>query len=155
MLLSALIILTLGYITYQDLKERQVYVVLFPLLGGLMSLKHILNSFLDLFLYAVGINLMVIALMMLSIYLYSRFKFNQKLFNVFGLGDLLFFICMALGFPSFNFIIIFVFSLIFSLLIHLVLRDKGTVPLAGYMSLFLIVVYIGGELNLINNLYSF
>ncbi|WP_019037738.1 hypothetical protein [Psychroflexus tropicus] len=155
MLLSVFIIITLGYITYQDLKERQVYVVLFPLLGGLMGLKHILNSFSDPFLNAVGINLMVIGLMMLSIYLYSRFKLNQKLFTVFGLGDLLFFICMALGFSSLNFIIIFVFSLIFSLLIHLTLRDKNTVPLSGYMSLFLIMVYVGGELNLINNLYSF
>ena len=155
MLLSVLIIITLCYITYQDLKERQVYFVLFPVLGSLMSLKHIFNSFRDPFLYAVGINLIVIAFMMLSIYLYSKLKLNQKFFKVFGLGDLLIFICMALGFSSLNFIIIFVFSLIFSLLIHLVLRDRGTVPLAGYMSLFLIVVYIGGELNLINNLYSF
>lgn len=155
MLLSFTIVVILGYITYQDSKEQQVYLLLFPLIGILMGLKHFLNSSLGPFLYAIGINLIVITIMMLSIYLYSRFKLNQKLLKVFGLGDLLLFICLALAFSSLSFIVIFVASLIFSLLLHLSLRSKDTVPLAGYMSLFLSVVYIGSELNLINNLYSF
>lgn len=155
MLLSFIIIVILAYITYQDIKEQQVYLLLFPLLGVLMGLKHFLNSSLEPFLYAIGINLLVIGIMMLSIYLYSKFKLNQKLFKVFGLGDLLLFICLALAFSSLSFMVIFVASLIFSLLLHLALRSKDTVPLAGYMSLFLSVVYIGSELNLINNLYSF
>lgn len=154
MLLSLLIIFVLASIAYQDLKERQVYLILFPLLGVLMGLKHFLNSSLEPFLYAIGINLLIIAFMMLTIYLYSRLKLNQKLFKVFGIGDLLMFICISLAFSSLSFIIIFVASLIFSLLLHMVLRSVKTVPLAGYMSLFLGVVYIGNELKFIENLYT-
>ncbi|WP_379852787.1 hypothetical protein [Flavobacterium zhouii] len=65
--------------------------------------------------------------------------------EVFGLGDVLFFIFMAFSFSIISFFVLFVFALVFSLLLHSVLQHKQivkTVPLAGYMSLFFGVVYV-------------
>lgn len=62
----------------------------------------------------------------------------------FGLGDLLFFYTVSIAFPSFTFSILFMSSVFFSFVIHLIFKNKlkdETVPLAGYMALFFAIVF--------------
>jgi hypothetical protein len=92
------------------------------------------------------------------VYLYSKIKLQLNLKETIGLGDILFFIAIALSFATITFIITFVFALMFSLLLHLVIKpnlQNKTVPLAGYMSLFYIVVFVGSWLGIINNVYQY
>lgn len=76
--------------------------------------------------------------------------------NTFGLGDILLFVALAFTFASMSFIIFFIFGLVFSLLLHLLLKHKSklkTVPLAGYLSLFFSVAYISNWLGFLPTLY--
>nr|WP_286943708.1 hypothetical protein [Allomuricauda sp.] len=71
---------------------------------------------------------------------------KQKFLNhAFGLGDVLFLCAFAMGFPTVTFIILLVFSLLFSLIVCSVLKlffELDTVPLAGLMGVFLIVTLL-------------
>lgn len=74
-----------------------------------------------------------------------------------GLGDILFFLALALAFPTETFIVLFVFSMVFSLMLHLTVTRKqkeSTIPLAGYASLFLIFIYLSSWTGFYKNLYS-
>ncbi|WP_152537375.1 hypothetical protein [Aquimarina pacifica] len=140
------LVLILGIITYQDLKDREVYGFVFLILIGLLGVLHY-KSVMDIhFFYAVAINFGVIFLVLLGAYIYTIFRIKKPFFSqVFGLGDLLFFLALAIGFPTITFTILLVFSLLFSLLIWGVLKNNSkynTVPLAGYMSVFIGVVFI-------------
>ncbi|MDI1307437.1 MAG: hypothetical protein PSX42_21685 [bacterium] len=78
--------------------------------------------------------------------------------EVFGLGDVLLFIFITFSFSIVSFFVLFVFSLVFSLLLHFVLQRKQidkTVPLAGYLSLFFGVVYGISFLGYSNFLYAY
>jgi hypothetical protein len=53
--------------------------------------------------------------------------------------------------------VLFVFGLIFSLLIHIVIKKNSkfnTVPLAGYLCLFFTIAFIGQWSGIIQSLYS-
>ena len=136
---------TLALITIQDYKDRSVYWFLYALVGlfvlGIQMIQSpiytvLLNSF---------SNLVFISVLLLFAALYSKIRFKKRLINEsIGLGDVLFFIAMSFAFAPISFFILFVFSLLFSLAIHLVLNPKKnvvTVPLAGHMALFFGMVY--------------
>lgn len=91
-------------------------------------------------------------------FIYSRYKIKVSFFKeAIGLGDLFFFLGLTVAFPSETFLVLLVFSMVFSLLIHAVISKKPnqfqTVPLAGYASLFLICVYLSNWAGLYKNLY--
>ncbi|MEW7280937.1 hypothetical protein ABW636_20280 [Aquimarina sp. 2201CG1-2-11] len=136
----------LGIITYQDIKDREVYGILFFILMGLLGYLHYQSVLPIHFFYAIGINFGIVSFCILSVFIYATFKLKRSFFKeAFGIGDLLFFIALATGFPTVTFVILLVFSLIFSLIISLFITNKTnhkTVPLAGYMSLFIGVVFI-------------
>ncbi len=144
--IKILTICILAVIVYQDLKDREVYGIAFPILMGLLGTLHYHHTIYIDFLYAILINIGLLIVIVGLLYLYTLIKLRKPFFKeVFGWGDLLFFMALAIGFPTVTFIIIFVFSLIFSLLVWLVIKnraDHNTVPLAGYMSVFLGVVFI-------------
>jgi hypothetical protein len=69
---------------------------------------------------------------------------NAKLLNrKIGLGDILFILACCFVFSPFNFLFFYCCSLLFSLMMHLVFvkgllkRSSYTVPLAGWMAVFL------------------
>jgi hypothetical protein len=98
-----------------------------------------------------------VSVIFLVLHSYATYKLKVKLSDVFGLGDALLFIGLCLAFPIAAFITFFVFSLLFSLLVHFIFKQKlkdKTVPLAGYMSLFFSGVYIVHWIGFIPNLYS-
>jgi hypothetical protein len=129
----------------QDYKDRKVYGVLYPLMGILVFTLQLNKIYHTTAIVNAGINLLFVVFLLLTCYLYARLKLQQPfLKTVLGLGDVLFIIFIAFSFSILSFVILFVFSLFFSLVLHLVLQHKQsekTVPLAGYMSLFFGVVY--------------
>jgi len=96
-------------------------------------------------------------ILLLVVYIYSKFKLKTALKNTFGMGDILLFLGLAFSFSSISFVVLFVFALVFSLVLHLFLKKKSsydTVPLAGYMSLFFMIAYATHWLGGIPHIYS-
>lgn len=141
--LKLILILLFFTILYQDCKDRLVYWFLYTLVGILaLAIQYFIlpvNSI----LLNVGTNLILVLFLLLVCYVYTKLR-KLEFSNSFGLGDVLFFIFISFTFSTISFLVLFIFSLFFSLLLHLVLSQKDkqkTVPLAGYMSLFFGVVY--------------
>ncbi|WP_146052751.1 hypothetical protein [Aquimarina sp. I32.4] len=145
-MVKILSLVVLAAIAYQDLSDRKVYTFVFPVLIGLLGYLHYQSVEIITFISAICINIAMLAIIIGLLYLYTIVKIKRPFFEeVFGMGDVLFFVALAIGFPTMTFIILFVFSLIFSLLVWLVLKKRAkhdSVPLAGYMSIFFGVLFI-------------
>lgn len=139
-------VLVCALIAFQDFKERMVSWILFPVVGLLLGFLYIWNTSFEQFYPFVFTNMLLISGIVLFLFLYTKYIARMEFLNVsFGLGDLLFFYAFALGFPTMTFLILFVGSILFSLAVFLITKGKQeneTIPLAGLMGFFLIVVLI-------------
>ena len=155
--IKIILISGLFLILYQDVKERAVWWFLFPLFALSAGYLHFRQSLVDIFLHQILINFSIVLILFSGAFIYSRHKIKVNFFEeAIGLGDLLFFLGLAVAFPSEAFMVILVFSMIFSLLLHVFVsrtNEMKTVPLAGYASLFLISIYLSNWLGLYKNLY--
>lgn len=135
-----------GLIAVQDFKERMVTWVLFPLLGLALAGSYLNQVSWVQYYPVVALNILLISLVVLILFLYTQYIARKAFLNVsFGLGDLLFFYALALGFPTLTFLVVFALSILFALGTFLVLNRKGqqeTVPLAGLMGVFLCLVVL-------------
>ena len=61
LVLKAILILTFGAILYQDIKERQVYWFLFPIVALSVGLLFFYETLSELFLVSILINLVFLA----------------------------------------------------------------------------------------------
>lgn len=133
----------LVFVFLQDFRSRTIHVVL-PIVLFLLALVINYNS-IDLELITIIYNISFILINIAGLFLYFSFK-NKKFINpidsYLGLGDVVFFIAIT---PLFNlkpFILFFILGLLFSLLLHfgiMFFKKVKTIPLAGYLSLFLIL----------------
>ncbi|WP_299535728.1 general secretion pathway protein [Ulvibacterium sp.] len=141
-LLKILAIAVCAIVAYQDIKDRMVIWVAFPMMAVLLTLIHATSSGWEAVFWFSVINLLLVSGVLLLLFIYTRLASRQKFLNTsLGLGDILFFYAFSFGFPTLTFVILFVASLFFSLFLFLALksiRQMETVPLAGYISLFLI-----------------
>jgi hypothetical protein len=140
------IILLIVFFTvfYQDFSSRLVYWFLYPLIGILAFAIQLYNLPITIVFLNFGINLLFITLILAVSYLYVKYR-NLDFKSAIGIGDILFFVFISCTFSIVSFLILFVFALLFSLILHIVLSNKKeqqTVPLAGYMSFFFAVVYV-------------
>lgn len=141
----------------QDIKERQVYWFLFPIIAicsGILLYKNMLS---DLFFLTLSINLIFVLVLFTIVFIYSKFKLKASIHETFGLGDALFFLAVTCTFSSVSFLILFVFGLLFSLVMHLVLKRNSkynTVPLAGYLSLFFAIAYLAHWFGFLKTVYT-
>ncbi len=143
-------VLTIAYIVLfivllviiiQDIKHRAIHIVL-PVLLFFTAL--VINHLDHALSYAnIAYNIIFIAVNVLGLFIYFSIK-EKRFFNpidsMLGLGDIFFFIAISPLFSLKAFIVFFVSGLIFSLIIHLVsniFKKANTIPLAGYMSVFL------------------
>jgi len=141
----------------QDIKERLVYWFLFPIIAICSGVLLYKSMFLEVFYTTVVINLIFILLLLTVVFLYSKIKLKTSMKNTFGFGDILLFFALIFSFSSVSFLILFVFGLVFSLLIHLVIKRNSkhkTVPLAGYLSLFFAITYLSHWLGFIPSVYT-
>lgn len=144
-------------VLYQDIKERQVYWFLFPIVALCSGILLYQNTFFQFFYTTIIINLVFVGLLIGVIYLYSKLKLKTSLSNTFGLGDGLLFLALAFSFSSVSFLILFVFGLVFSFVLHLFLKQRTkqeTVPLAGYLSLFFAIAYISHWTSILKSVYT-
>jgi len=154
--IKIILITSLLMVFWQDLKAREVYWFLFPIVALTSGVLSFTKMFPELFFTTLVINISFVFFLILVIFVYSKIKLKMSIDKVFGLGDGLLFLALAFTFSSVSFFILFVFGLIFSLVLHLVLKSKSehkTVPLAGYLSLFFSISYISHWSGLLKTVY--
>lgn len=142
---------------YQDIKERLVYWFLFPIIALSSGILFYNNVMPELFKTSLTINISFILFLVFTILVYSKLKLRTSISETFGLGDGLLFIALAFTFSSVSFLVVFVFGLIFSLIMHLFLKNKSehkNVPLAGYLSMFFAITYMAHWLGIIKSVYT-
>ncbi len=160
MLILLKIVLTLSFwtIVYQDIKERAVSLWILLITIFLIGFLHYQHSLTEQFLQAILLNIAIVLAIVCILFLYAKFKLKLALQDTFGFGDLLFFMAIAVGFPTITFVVLFSFSLFFSLILYLVLKKKfkhKTVPLAGLQALFFSLIFLlNWAFNFIN-IYQF
>lgn len=156
-LIKFLLIIALIAISYQDFKERQVYLGLLVLTGISMGFLYFSNSDPTVYFWNIVLNITVVLFIYTLLFFYSLWKLKLTISHTLGLGDLLFFIVLAIGFSTGTFLVLFTFSLIFSLVFFLSIRSKlkiKTVPLAGLQALFIGLVYTTNWMFQLTNLYA-
>lgn len=132
------IVILLG-IFFQDMKERKVSLYLFIVAMVLGALLYFQKEPQIVFTLNIGVNLGIVLSIFGIIWAYTQLKLKQKISTAFGLGDLLFFCVLAVSMPIVSFLVVFVFSLLFSLIVFKTLKNslkEKTVPLAGLQALF-------------------
>lgn len=156
-ILKIILLLTFGVILYQDIKERQVFWFLFPLVALCAGMLFYYGAVPELFYMATLLNVVFVAMLLFAVFLYGRFKLKTAFGRVFGLGDVLFFFAVCCSFSTVSFIVVFICALVFSLVLHLLSaknQKSKTVPLAGYMGLFFALVYLGSWFGLVQSVYQ-
>lgn len=157
--LKMLAIITFFTILFQDNKDRKVYWFLYPIIGLLTFFIQINESSFLISAANSMVNLAFVFIILSVSYFYAKLKLKKHFTNeVLGIGDILFFIFISFSFASISFAVLFVFSLLFSLLLHFVLKNNNidkTVPLAGYMSLFFGTIYMVSFFCDTNFLYAY
>ncbi len=138
---NLLLIPILSIILYQDIRYRMVYLWAFILLIILSFIHNYKSIGLYYTLYNFILGLLFILTQLFFVWIW--FKIQKKtLKNSIGSGDLLFLLAMLVGFSFNTFILLYITSLLFSLIAYLLFIKKGnTIPLAGYMS-FCWIIYI-------------
>ena len=152
-----ILIMCLLMVFYQDMKERMVYWFLFPIIAICSGILLYNNMLTEVFKTTVMINLVFVVFLITVVFAYSKLKLKTSITQTFGLGDMLLFFALAFTFSSVSFLILFVFGLIFSLVLHLFLKNKSShqnVPLAGYLSLFFAIVYISHWTGILKSVYT-
>lgn len=142
--------LILLFVFFQDWKYRRIHVIL-PIAIFLLSfyITHT-DPFLVKNILLNGI-FFFITLSVLVLYMSIKNKQFLNPFNhYFGLGDLLFYIAVTPLFILPNFILFFILSMVFALVLQLVFKkliQENTVPLAGFSALFLFIILIKDYLS--------
>lgn len=135
--------LVLLFVIIQDLKNRSIHIVLPILIFGIAVVINYLSV--DLNYKDIAYNSAFILVNILGIVIYFSIK-NKALINpidtALGMGDVVFFIAITPLFSFRTYILFFIAGLIFSLIAHGVytlFEKTKTIPLAGYLALFLIL----------------
>ena len=156
--IKILLIVVLVCTAFQDIKERQVYWFLFPIVGICLGVLYFLNTLPELFYVSVLFNLTFVSMLLGVVYLYAKLKLKTNFRNVIGLGDILMFFFLIFACASISFMVLLPSALIFSLVLHLMLSKSSktsSVPLAGYMGLFFGITFLAFWSGMIDTLYQF
>ncbi len=141
--LHILLILLLALACYQDWKYRAIYWFVFPLIAIVALLIFFMQQP-D--WNVLGLNLIFVSTVISLLFVYVSVKAKRwtNIFeNHFGLGDVLFFLAITPLFSASNYVLFFITGMIFSAALHglVSLRKAGkTIPLAGYLSVYLIAL---------------
>lgn len=143
--LYIILFLSLILIIYQDLKFRHIHIVLPILLfcSGLWLTIEKDHFIVKELYYTIGF--IVLNFVVLTIYFSIK---NKSFLNPFkyyvGLGDLMYLLAVAPLFVFRAYVLYFVLGMVFSLILYMAFkkryRTKETIPLAGYLSLFLMIL---------------
>jgi hypothetical protein len=140
-LFVTLVILLL--MTVQDLRSRSITLLLFFILGSLTIFSALSQQSVEKVLVTFVINSLFLLMHIMAIFIYLFVK-HKRFVNPFrdhlGIGDLLFWVVISPAFSPLNFVLGFLSSLLFAIVVSLFLRNSRTedktVPLAGLQALF-------------------
>lgn len=155
--ITILLTMVLIKIFIEDLRERKVslYLFLIAILAG--GYLHFHQGLHVVFLFVISLNVSMLGILTVALWLYTELKMQKKLRDTFGLGDFLFFLFLGVSFPSVTFLVLFSFSLIFSLLLFVIVRGSlrnKMVPLAGFQSVFVGLVFVLNSFFHVIDLYA-
>jgi len=142
---AVLIIFCLLGIFLQDIKYREVHIVLFAGLFGLSGFLGYCNYkmfIVQIFLYNTAFFVLTFLLLIAYMSLKAGY-YNNPFTNYFGLGDVFFYVSVTPLFMLRNYIVFFILSLVFAIVAHLTLKKimvQKTIPLAGYAALLLLCI---------------
>ncbi|MEO9531926.1 MAG: hypothetical protein ABJG68_15760 [Crocinitomicaceae bacterium] len=143
--LDIALILTLFLAFVQDWKSRSIHVLVFMVIAGIAIGKLTLSSF-DLALAGYNCLFVFAVIGLLMVYVSLKSGKGVNIFKEhFGLGDLVFYIAITPLFGSRNFILFFISGLILSAVAHLIVilvKKDSPIPLAGYLSIYLIGILL-------------
>lgn len=147
-LAKALLFICLFMIFIQDHKDRAVHILFF--LGVcLSSICVFLIQNGDVTIIVMSLFFLVANLILLKLYMRVRkIEMSQDLFwGGIAIGDIVFLLVVIPLFSFHSYAIFFISGMIFSILTHLLFKKVGfdakeTVPLAGYLSIFLILILV-------------
>ena len=129
---------------YQDKKQRSIHLSIFLGLGLVATGFFVLTEF----NWSVVVqNVLFTVIVITGLTLYISLK-EQRVVNIFirhfGIGDLVFLIVVTPLFSNRNFILFFITGIVFSGCMHVLMsqikRSGETIPLAGYLSVYLILI---------------
>jgi Flp pilus assembly protein protease CpaA len=157
--LKTALLFILGWIAYQDIKQREVWnyhFILFGIIGTFLFFSDSLS--IEFYLLSILINVLLVVLILLLTKISMKVIFKRDS-NYLGLGDVFFFFAFAVSFPTMTFINFFVFAILFTFVSHLLVKkifkpDHKTIPLAGFMSIFLVCIYLANWFGFYQPLYS-
>lgn len=141
-----LLLVGLLFVFFQDLKYRHIHVVLPVLIFAFCFYIFKNNTLFYPMVLMYNILFVVLTLALLVFYMSIKNKtFMNPFQHYFGLGDLLFFLAITPLFLTENYILFFVFSMLFSVIMQLIFQKImkiQTVPLAGFSAIFLVLVIV-------------
>lgn len=132
-------------IVIQDTRDRLVYGFLYILAALLCTAIQLKINGLQRTMATSLVNLFFVAVILLAAYAYTKLKMRHRFYNkAIGSGDLFLLFGLCFSFSTVPFIVMLVFSLVFSLMLHQFIKNPKhtTIPLAGYMSVFFGAVYL-------------
>lgn len=140
-LISILLILVLLIILWQDIKYRQIHVLL-PFIIFLVTLYNYTLIKIPFLEILKNIAFLLLNFTIMTTYISIK---NKQIINPFqnhiGLGDFVFFMAICPLFLLYNYILFFICSLLFSIVVFFIFQKWMTqknIPLAGFVSIFLI-----------------
>lgn len=154
--LNIFIIFLLFIIAVQDFKTQKISWIAFPFLLTALILKTYYLNIVGFWISSIlNLGFILINIILVQFYFMIKLKRYQPVIkHQMGLGDLLLFITLSFGLESISFVVFFVVSLIFSLLLFLLLHKKRKallqerIPLAGILGINYIIVLVVLELLL-------
>ena len=143
LILYILVILLSVVIFWQDYFNRTIHLIAAILLLAVCTIINLKSDFLS--LENAGFNFLFLIVNLLGITLYYSLK-NGRIVNpinqYIGIGDFIFMLAIVPLFNLKEFILFIICGFIFSLIIHFIsssFKKTKTIPLAGYLALFIIL----------------
>lgn len=138
------VLMTLSAVIFvQDVKNRSLHIV-WPVLIFVTAITiNVFSVHLHLIDLLYNIGFVAVNILGLTVYFSAKAKqVVNPIDSMIGLGDIVFFLALTPLFDLKSYILFFVLGLVFSLVLHLIVnavyKKVKTVPLAGYMAVFLI-----------------
>ena len=144
-ILKVLIIINFLVIFFQDVRERMVLWLLYPIAAVLAFLIQWKSNGIYITLVNTGFCFLLAAALLFISRMYCRMAWKRPFVNeAIGIGDILLFVALSLAFAPMAFMVLLVWSLFLAMLLHFFFGKYSihrSVPLAGYMALFFAMVY--------------
>jgi hypothetical protein len=140
--LPIVILLCLLVMFYQDIKHRHIHIIA-PVVLFSCTAYAAFKNYNEAFLNIILLNLAFLFITFAALIGYMsvrRKKFLNPFKNYFGLGDLLFYVAVSPLFLLHNYVLFFIASLIFTLVLFYFFKriiNAASIPLAGFASVLL------------------